>query len=204
MSGNVPFGFGPAGDDDPDRENQEGESGDSGSTAGGSGDAGNPLGGFGDALAGMGLGGLGGPGGTGSFDMGQLGAMLQQLGQMLQGGGEGPVNWDLATNVARQALVQEGDPVVSDAEKRAVDDAARLADLWLDPVMSFPSTSAGAEAWSRSQWLERTLPAWRRIVEPIAEQVQDVLGRHCPAPRAAARSARSPACPRASRRSWPG
>ncbi|MFM9136449.1 MAG: hypothetical protein ACKOT0_13615, partial [bacterium] len=37
------------------------------------------------------------PGDVTPMDMNQLGAMLQQLGQLLQGGGsQGPVNWDLA------------------------------------------------------------------------------------------------------------
>ena len=39
-----------------------------------------------------------------AFDMGQLGAMLQHLGRLLESGGDGAVNWDLARDTARQAI----------------------------------------------------------------------------------------------------
>ncbi len=110
------------------------------------------------------------------FNMGDLGSALSQLGAMLQGMSSNPdpgaVNWSSATDVARKAIAANGDPVVADAQRRAVEDAVRLADLWLDPATEFPSTGAGARAWSRSQWLEATMPAWQEIITPIAEQVQ--------------------------------
>ena len=110
------------------------------------------------------------------FNMGDLGSALSQLGAMLQGMSNNPdpgaVNWSAATDVARKTIAANGDPVVADAQRRAVEEAVRLADLWLDPATEFPSTGAGARAWSRSQWLEATMPAWQEIITPIAEQVQ--------------------------------
>jgi putative hydrolase len=110
------------------------------------------------------------------FNMGDLGSALSQLGAMLQGMSNNPdpgaVNWSAATDVARKAIASAGDPVVADAQSRAVEEAVRLADLWLDPATEFPSTGSGARAWSRSQWLEATMPAWQEIITPIAEQVQ--------------------------------
>ena len=109
------------------------------------------------------------------FNMGDLGSALSQLGAMLQGISNNPdpgaVNWSAATDVARKAIAATGDPVVADAQHRAVEEAVRLADLWLDPATEFPSTGSGARAWSRSQWLEATMPAWQEIITPIAEQV---------------------------------
>ena len=55
-----------------------------------------------------------------AFDMGQLGAMLQHLGRLLESGGDGAVNWDLARDTARQAISAAGDPSVSEAERRAL------------------------------------------------------------------------------------
>jgi putative hydrolase len=110
-----------------------------------------------------------------AFDMSSLGAALQQLGAMLQAGeaaGDQPVNWDLVTDVARKALVAAGDPSVADAQRRAVVEAVRLADVWLDAVVTFPATGPQAEAWSRSEWLAATLPTWRTIITPIAEHMQ--------------------------------
>ena len=115
--------------------------------------------------------GSGGPG----FDMSQLGAMLQHLGRLLESGGDGAVNWDLAKDTARQAIVQAGDPAVSDAQRREVTASVELAQVWLDPACTFPASTAAGDAWSRSEWLEATYPAWQRIVTPIAEHVQSVM-----------------------------
>ncbi len=120
------------------------------------------------------------------FDMGDLGSALSQLGAMLQGMSNNPdtgaVNWSTATDVARKAIATAGDPVVADAQRRAVEEAVRLADLWLDPATEFPSTGAAARAWSRSQWLEGTMPAWQEIITPIAEQVQASMTSMMPKP----------------------
>ena len=111
------------------------------------------------------------------FDLSSLGAMLSQLGAMLQGGGapdDGkPVQWTAVHDTARGQLAAAGDPSVADAQRRAVDDAVRLADLWLDDATTFPGT-ARAVAWSRAEWIEQTLPAWQRYVEPVAESMQQL------------------------------
>lgn len=125
------------------------------------------------------------PGVPGGFDMNSLGAALQQLGAMLQSGQSGAdsggaVNWTMVTDIARKTLVQAGDPSVSDAERRAVSEAARLADIWLDPAVTFPSTSAEPLAWSRSEWLEATMPVWRSVIQPIAEQMASAVGKSVP------------------------
>ena len=126
-------------------------------------------------------GGSGGPGGGGSGDpgggaMGPFGAMgdpqqfadaLRQFADMLSYRG-GPVNWDLAKNVARHAIVAAGDPSVLDAQRREITEAVRLADLWLDEATSFPSGIRKIEAWSRSEWLEATFPVWAKLCDPIA------------------------------------
>ena len=169
MSGDVPFGFGRPGDPND-------ESGNSGGS-----------GGSGGLPPGFGTGGLPGAGGPEGFDMANLGAALQQLGAMLQSsGGEnaGPVNWDMATDIARKAIVEAGDPSVPDAQKRAVEDAVGLADVWLDPATDFPATAGSAVAWSRSEWLTETIPAWQKFIEPIAEQMQNTMQTMMPGPEA--------------------
>lgn len=118
------------------------------------------------------------PGMPEGFDLANLGAALQQLGAMLQAGGaedDGPVNWKLAHDTARQNISTQGDPTVSEAEHRAVEDAVSLAQLWLDEAMQFPAAPGTAQAWSRSEWLEATFPAWQQIVAPIAEQMQTTM-----------------------------
>ena len=147
-----PFGFGLP--DNP--EDQGGQGSGSGSGAGGD----------------QGPAGPGGPlGPQGPFgamgDPQQFADALRQFADMLSYRG-GPVNWDLAKNVARHAIVAAGDPSVLDAQRREITEAVRLADLWLDEATSFPSGIRKIEAWSRSEWLEATFPIWAKLCDPIA------------------------------------
>jgi len=88
----------------------------------------------------------------------------------------GPVNWELAKNLARHAIVAKGDPSVLGNERAAVTEAVRLADLWLDDVTEFPSGIRKIEAWSQSEWLEATFPVWSALCEPIAAKAVDAMG----------------------------
>ena len=153
MADRPPFGFGPPGrpgDDDP-------KPGDQGPT-GGSGVPG-PFG-FGPA------GSAGGPN--------QFADALRQFADLLSYSG-GPVNWELAKNLARHAIAAKGDPSVLANERAEVTEAIRLADLWLDGVTTFPSGIRIIEAWSRSEWLEATFPVWSSLCEPIAVKGVDAM-----------------------------
>ena len=151
-----PFGFGL-----PDKPEDRGGPG-SGSGSGGSG---------GQGGGGFPGGGVPGGGPTGPFggmgDPQQFADALRQFADMLSYRG-GPVNWDLAKNVARHAIAGAGDPSVLDAQRREVTEAIRLADLWLDEATAFPSGIRRIEAWSRSEWLEATFPVWAKLCDPIA------------------------------------
>src|SRR5882724_3923513 len=68
----------------------------------------------------------------------QFADALRQFADLMSWQG-GPVNWDLAKNVARHAIVAAGDPSVLDAQRRDITEAVRLADLWLDEAAEFPS-----------------------------------------------------------------
>src|SRR5580698_10497977 len=143
-----PFGFGL-----PDKPEDQGGQGSSGS--GDSSGSGGPL----------------DPGAQGPFGaMGnpqQFADALRQFADLLSWQG-GPVNWDLAKNVARHAIVAAGDPSVLDAQRREITEAVRLADLWLDEATTFPSGIRKIEARSRSEWLEATFPVWAKLCDPIA------------------------------------
>jgi putative hydrolase len=109
-----------------------------------------------------------------------LGGLFQQLGRFLSYEG-GPVNWDLARDMARQTVVAQKDRSITDGERAAVHDAVRLAELWLDDATTLPSTSAEAEAWSRAEWVEATLPVWRQLCDPVASRVVSAMGEAVPA-----------------------
>ncbi|HEX7353813.1 MAG TPA: zinc-dependent metalloprotease [Mycobacteriales bacterium] len=88
----------------------------------------------------------------------------------------GPVNWDLARQMAVRTAA-EGDAPASAADTQAVADAMRLADLWLGEATALPSALSGAAAgWSRVQWVESTLPVWQQLIDPVAARVVDGMG----------------------------
>jgi putative hydrolase len=106
---------------------------------------------------------------------GQFADALRQFADLLSYQG-GPVNWDLAKNVARHAIAAAGDPSVLDAQRRDITEAVRLADLWLDEATEFPSGIHKIEAWSRSEWLEATFPVWAKLCDPIAAKGVEAMG----------------------------
>jgi putative hydrolase len=108
-------------------------------------------------------------------DAAGLQAMMAQMQQLLSGGDEGPVNWTTAYDVARAVAAQGGDPTVGEGQHRQVAEALRTADLWLDRVSDLPSATARTEAWSRAEWIEKTLPVWKGIVGPIAASVAEAM-----------------------------
>ncbi|MEU7222812.1 zinc-dependent metalloprotease [Streptomyces chrestomyceticus] len=174
----TPFGFGLPPEEPEDGDNGKKKGGQGGSQGpanpfgfgGGSGGADNPF----AAL----FGSMGGPGGE--MNPGDLGAAFQKLGQMLSYEG-GPVNWDMAKDIARQTVAQGAedgskDASVSPGERAALEEAVRLADLWLDGVTSLPSGASTVLSWSRAEWVEETLPVWKDLVDPVAERVGAAMG----------------------------
>ncbi len=99
-----------------------------------------------------------------------------QMQAMFSGPDEGPVNLTLATDTARKTVSQAGDSVVSEAARRQVAEAAHVAGLWLDEVTTFAAAGTTTHAWSRAEWVEGTMPAWRTLVEPVAQGVGAAIG----------------------------
>jgi putative hydrolase len=152
-----PFGFGPGAGSGDDPGGSSGSGG-----AGGSG-SGGPLGPFGGAGP---LGPMGDPQ--------QFAEVLRQFADLMSWQG-GPVNWDLAKNIARQTVAQKGDASVLDVDRNKVTEALRLADLWLEDATEFPSGIRTAQAWSRAEWVEATLPVWSKLCDPIAARAVEAM-----------------------------
>lgn len=117
--------------------------------------------------------------GFGSSNPQDLSHMLHRFADLMSWQG-GPVNWDLAKDVARHAVAGGDDPTVTDVERRQVVEALRLADLWLDEVTALPSGVTTPEAWSRAEWVEKTLPVWSQLCDPIAARVVESMGTVLP------------------------
>jgi len=154
-----PFGFGPGAGSGDDPSGPGG----TGSGGTGSGGAGGPLGPFGGAGP---LGPMGDPQ--------QFADALRQFADLMSWQG-GPVNWDLAKNIARQTVAQKGDASILESDRSKVIQALRLADLWLEDATEFPSGIRTSQAWSRSEWVEATLPVWSKLCDPIAARAVEAM-----------------------------
>lgn len=126
-----------------------------------------------------------GMGGAG-FDMSDLGQIFTKLGEMFsgagnpmaQGGQSGPVNYDLARQLASSAIGFVA-PVPEQTTK-AIADAVHLADMWLDGVTPLPAGATRAVAWTPSDWIDNTLETWKRLCDPVAEQISTVWASALP------------------------
>ncbi len=158
----LPFGF--SSGEDPERDKHGKNDPESGSGAS------NPLGAFGM---------------SGDFSMGDLGQIFTQLGQMFSnagtataGGQSGPVNYELARQVASSSIGFVA-PIPASTNS-AIGDAVRLADTWLDGVTPLPSGATKAVGWSPSDWVDNTLATWKRLCDPMAQQISSVWAQSLP------------------------
>ena len=99
---------------------------------------------------------------------------------MLQSSGNAPVGWDSAVNMARTNVVQAGDPSVSEQEKKEVKSNIELAQNWLNSVTNFSTKTINSNSWCRSEWIQATVPTWKKIVEPVAQRVQKSMTNSLP------------------------
>lgn len=114
------------------------------------------------------------------IDPSEIGKLLSQLGQMMQGAGNAPVGWSAAVNMARTNVVQAGDPSVNDSEIKEINTNVQLAQTWLNGVTTVPAASTTSKAWCRSEWIEATVSTWQKIVDPVAQRVQNSMSNSLP------------------------
>lgn len=153
----LPFGF--SGGEDPEREKRE--KNDPGPGA-------NPFG-FG-----------------GDFDMANLGQLFTRLGEMFGGVGSamssgkdaGPVNYDLARQVASSSIGFVA-PIPATTTS-AISDAVHLAETWLNGATALPEGTTKAVGWSPGDWVDNTLQTWKRLCDPMAQQISSVWAQSLP------------------------
>ena len=104
-----------------------------------------------------------------------LGAILSQLGAMMQSAEAGTVPWDVAQRAVDEKMVGLKDPEPTSADRHRFDDAVLLADAWLDQATSLPSHGE-LEVWSRRQWIDKTAKQWLQLVQPLASRATDAIG----------------------------
>lgn len=110
-----------------------------------------------------------------AVDPAQMAMISSQLQQMMAGGQDGSVNWTMGRDLALREAHTGGDPAVTAGVAESVRQSLSVADLWLDTATDFMPAPGAREAWSRSDWVERTLPVWQEVCSPVAEAATTAL-----------------------------
>lgn len=97
--------------------------------------------------------------------------VMNQLRELLGSSGEGPVNWKIGERFARETIQREHFDTVTAEQGDRVREALSVASLWLDPAVQIDPCTGPNQAWSRLDWLAHSLPTFRRLTEPVAENV---------------------------------
>jgi putative hydrolase len=118
------------------------------------------------------------PFGLGGDDLSAKIPLFAEL-QKLMSGASGPVNWDLARQLAISTLAGQHH-AVSATDQSEVADALRLADLWLDSVTDLASGVSTTHAWSQVQWVENTIGTWSALCDPVANRVVGAMSAALP------------------------
>ena len=127
-----------------------------------------------------------GSGAGSDFDMSQLGQIFSRLGEMFSGAGgvmtggkqSGPVNYDLARQLASSSIGFVAP--VPEKTTAAIADAVHLAETWLDGATALPAGTTKAVAWTPNDWIDGTLDTWKRLCDPVAEQISTVWASALP------------------------
>lgn len=109
--------------------------------------------------------------GIDQIDPATLGMVQAQMQAMMSRPVDGPFDVRLATDVARKTVSVAGDPSVGESTAKDVGQVVSVANLWLDAVTDFTAPGSTPQAWSRSEWVEHTMPVWKQLVDPVAAGV---------------------------------
>ncbi|MGZ6548605.1 MAG: zinc-dependent metalloprotease, partial [Actinomycetota bacterium] len=86
----------------------------------------------------------------------------------------GPVNWDLARQIAVSVAAGESPAAaVTEQDHAEVAEHVRIAELWLTETIAMPTPSAltKARAATPADWAEHATKSFAELVDPVAAKV---------------------------------
>ena len=106
----------------------------------------------------------------------QFADALRQFADLMSYQG-GPVNWDLAKNVARQTVAAKGDPSVLDVERAAGRRRAAAGRSVAGGRHQLPYRDPHrCRRGAGRSGSRRRMPVWSKLCDPIAERAVDAMG----------------------------
>ncbi|MGH9093935.1 MAG: zinc-dependent metalloprotease, partial [Acidimicrobiales bacterium] len=107
---------------------------------------------------------------------GPFGELMRNLAQMLTT--QGPLNWDIAKQLAQWAAVG-GQPEtnVDPVSRVRLEEMLRIAELHISDATGLELSTKGmltVRAVTRSEWALRSLEAWRPLLERLAERMKGI------------------------------
>lgn len=105
-------------------------------------------------------------------------AMLQQMMAQLQhafvNGSDDGIDWSSAKTQALHLANKDGLGITT-GDRQDFDQAFGLATLWLSEATTISDLASPAQAMTRGQWVEATLPVWQELAEPVADSIAGAL-----------------------------
>jgi putative hydrolase len=104
--------------------------------------------------------------------------LFAEISKVLSWSG-GPVNWDLARQIA--VSIAAGDAAatfITEQDHADVAEHVRVAELWLTETVSLPTPAqlVKARAATPTEWAEHATTAFAELVDPVAAKVARVMG----------------------------
>jgi putative hydrolase len=107
------------------------------------------------------------------IDPATLSQVMQNLQSAFRSSGNG-IDWDVTKRQALHIANQDG-LSVTQGQRSDLEQAFHLADLWLSEATSIADLAETPRAITRGEWVEKTLPVWQELAEPVATSVADAL-----------------------------
>jgi putative hydrolase len=103
--------------------------------------------------------------------------LFAELSKVLSWRG-GPVNWDLARQVATSvAQAEEQGRRVTEAEKAEMEEHVRVAEMWVEELASLPVAHSvlAARAATAGEWVEAATVPFSELIDPVAAKAARAL-----------------------------
>ncbi len=98
--------------------------------------------------------------------------LFQELQRILFSS-SGPVNWELARQIAVASAAGSGDEEPRESDPQTFEEAARVAELHIERFtgLDAPSDVADVRAVRRAEWIQANVDSLRPLLEPAAEKL---------------------------------